>query len=286
MPFSEPLKLSIRRAAHFRCCICRSVGVEIHHIIPQESGGADTPENAAPLCPSCHELYGANPTKRKFIREARDYWFEVCSQTTTTAGLTINDLSRELQAVASKQDIAELRQLIVEATAKAQLVSTSPTCNQEGFIPVPLERFINSLYEEDYGSTPSMYEMLFDSRMWYEERDSSYERIDRRAQFLKDYGEQTAHRVCLKACRDADCNPKGFTEDDLVRAIKCVIAIVILVTGHESHTKFADGFQCAQLQDGEFLWRVAPRESRTVSTKTKRKTAKSAKLGSRSSSAV
>lgn len=83
-------------------------------LFPRKRGGADTPENAAPLCPSYHELYGANPTKRKFIREARDYWFEICAQTTTAVGLTIEDLSRELRAVASKQDIAELRQLIAE----------------------------------------------------------------------------------------------------------------------------------------------------------------------------
>jgi hypothetical protein len=37
----------------------------------------DELENAAPLCPSCHETYGANPTKRKFLREARDLWYEI-----------------------------------------------------------------------------------------------------------------------------------------------------------------------------------------------------------------
>lgn len=149
---------------------------------------------------------------------------------------------------------------------------------------MPLERFIQSLYEEDYGSTPSMYEMLFDSRMFYDNGDDSYELIDRRAQFLKDYGEQTAHRVCLKACRDADCNPSGFTEDDLVRAVNNVIATVVLVTGHELHTKFAGAFQCAQRQDGEFLWRMAPRKRQTVSNKTNRKSNDSAKAGRRSRS--
>jgi hypothetical protein len=56
------------------------VFVEIHHILPQAEGGSDEEDNAAPLCASCHETYGANPTKRKFIREARDWWYETCAK--------------------------------------------------------------------------------------------------------------------------------------------------------------------------------------------------------------
>lgn len=80
MAFSEPLKAKIRRKSHHQCCLCKAIGVEVHHIIPQEEGGPDTEENAAPLCPSCHETYGANPQKRKFLREARDLWYEICEK--------------------------------------------------------------------------------------------------------------------------------------------------------------------------------------------------------------
>jgi HNH endonuclease len=80
MPFSETLKKDVRRRAHFSCCLCKALGVEIHHINPQEEGGPDTDDNAAPLCPSCHETYGANPQKRKFITEARDVWYEICEK--------------------------------------------------------------------------------------------------------------------------------------------------------------------------------------------------------------
>jgi hypothetical protein len=80
MPFSEQLKLQVRRKAHFKCCLCHALGVEIHHIIPQAEGGVDTEDNAAPLCPSCHDIYGANPEKRKFIRESRDFWYELCER--------------------------------------------------------------------------------------------------------------------------------------------------------------------------------------------------------------
>ena len=70
MGFPEKLKAKIRKLSHMQCCVCKTIGVEIHHIIPKEEGGNDSEENAAPLCPSCHEIYGANPSKRKFIREA------------------------------------------------------------------------------------------------------------------------------------------------------------------------------------------------------------------------
>ena len=78
MPFSEPLKKRVRERGHLRCCICHAFSVEIHHIVPQTEDGPDTEENAAPLCPSCHENWGGNPQKRKLIREARDLWFRLC----------------------------------------------------------------------------------------------------------------------------------------------------------------------------------------------------------------
>jgi hypothetical protein len=81
MAFKEEVKLAVKRKSHFRCCLCEKLlHLEIHHIIPQAEGGPDDEENAAPLCPSCHETYGANPTKRKFIREKRDHWYELCAQ--------------------------------------------------------------------------------------------------------------------------------------------------------------------------------------------------------------
>jgi len=75
MAFTEDLKQEVRQKAAFQCCRCKRIGVEIHHIIPQADGGPDTIDNAAPLCPACHEDFGANPIKRKQIREMRDWWY-------------------------------------------------------------------------------------------------------------------------------------------------------------------------------------------------------------------
>lgn len=81
MVFSECVKLKVKKKAHFRCCLCQSVGfLEVHHLIPQEGGGSDSIENAVPLCEKCHGLYGDSPGKRKWIRQKRDWWYEYCEK--------------------------------------------------------------------------------------------------------------------------------------------------------------------------------------------------------------
>lgn len=82
MAFSEKLKEEVKKKAFFRCVICQNVFVQVHHIIPQEEGGPDTIDNAAPLCANCHDLYGGNPSKRKQIRMMRDHWYEVVERMT------------------------------------------------------------------------------------------------------------------------------------------------------------------------------------------------------------
>lgn len=77
MAFSEKIKKEARKLSDGKCVICKKeIALEIHHIIPKEENGEDTLENAAPLCANCHEIYGANPTKRKLIRDLRDNWYE------------------------------------------------------------------------------------------------------------------------------------------------------------------------------------------------------------------
>ena len=80
MAFREKIKLQVKRKAGFQCCRCHDIGVEVHHIIPQKDGGSDDIENAASLCPSCHEKFGDNPHKRKEIKEMRDWWYEVIEE--------------------------------------------------------------------------------------------------------------------------------------------------------------------------------------------------------------
>ncbi len=107
MPFSESVKLQVKKKAHFQCCLCHTLGVEIHHIVAQAEGGEDTEDNAAPLCPSCHEAYGANPQKRKFVRETRDFWYEICAQRYAGDKELLDRISARVESMASKQDLEE-----------------------------------------------------------------------------------------------------------------------------------------------------------------------------------
>ena len=107
MAFSEQLKSKIRRRTNFRCCMCHKLDVQIHHIIPQAERGEDTEDNAAPLCPSCHDTYGANPQKRKLIREMRDDWYEKCEKEVESSD-AIKGISERLQNLASKEDVERL----------------------------------------------------------------------------------------------------------------------------------------------------------------------------------
>jgi len=79
MDFPESVKIEAKQRAHYQCVICRrSVFLHVHHITPQEENGPATLDNAAPLCVECHDLFGGDPGKRKWIREVRDFWWKYC----------------------------------------------------------------------------------------------------------------------------------------------------------------------------------------------------------------
>jgi hypothetical protein len=103
MAFPENVKLEAKRRAHYQCVICRQlVFVEVHHIIPESEKGPDTLENAAPLCPSCHDTYDGNQDKRKWIREMRDFWWEFCEK--RTANPEVVELNEKVDAIMARAE--------------------------------------------------------------------------------------------------------------------------------------------------------------------------------------
>lgn len=116
MGFSEPLKNEVKKKAAFQCCRCRDIGVEIHHILPQKDGGTDDIDNAAPLCPSCHEKFGDNPKKRKEIREMRDWWYGIVEEKYggNDTIKRLEEISGSLETLKQGQsDISDLKQLLL-----------------------------------------------------------------------------------------------------------------------------------------------------------------------------
>ncbi len=153
MSFSEALKSKVRRRAHFCCCLCKALGVEVHHVIPQEEVGPDTEENAAPLCPTCHETYGANPTKRKFIREARDLWYEICERRYASAPDRLDELRDLLKNTVSYEAFEQFKEELFSHLA------------DERETPRPEEEIVAAIDE------------LFD-RVWYNRHKVLCEKIE------------------------------------------------------------------------------------------------------------
>jgi hypothetical protein len=163
--FSEQVKLSVKKQAHFRCCLCHELFVEIHHIIPQSEGGDDIEANAAPLCPSCHEAYGANPEKRKFIRETRDFWYELCSRRYPIDREQMKDaLAEALKNVATKDDLDRI------SIRNSSLVLGSSS--SEGKIALDHLRY--SFVREEYIHPRILREL----RGWISDRNSTVVGID------------------------------------------------------------------------------------------------------------
>jgi hypothetical protein len=106
MPFSEGIKQKVKERAHFKCCLCREAWAsDVHHIKPESEGGENTDDNAVPLCATCHDLFGGNPDKRKFIRENRDFWYSCCEKKTPPDPEMIREINEHLGKVATKEDL-------------------------------------------------------------------------------------------------------------------------------------------------------------------------------------
>jgi len=149
MAFSEAIKLEAKRRADFSCVVCKQPFVEVHHIKPEAGGGPDTLENAAPLCGSCHDLFGANPDKRKQIREMRDFWWEVCAKRNSNPDVVA--LNQKLDAIQSgihstqAQIMTDIKNAFMDFHKKVQShISSSETIPElsqvtGSYIPNPLQ---------------------------------------------------------------------------------------------------------------------------------------------------
>lgn len=94
--------------------------------------GPDTEDNAAPLCPSCHEIYGANPTKRKFIKESKEIWLEICSQRFSNDSLILTQLSDRIKFIESHLGIKAER--IYSSLEESQNYDQKTTGEQISFV--------------------------------------------------------------------------------------------------------------------------------------------------------
>jgi hypothetical protein len=160
MPFTEAVKLQVKKLADFRCCRCREIGIDIHHIIPQAEDGSDDIDNAAPLCQNCHDRYGANPEKRKEIRQMRDVWYELVKEKYPGSQVTFEKLNEALLKVqaniqeSNQVGIDKLRSEIIEEVREI-LVGKQQVAEQIKYVPAnEIVRYANSVVGSTSGSMP------------------------------------------------------------------------------------------------------------------------------------
>jgi hypothetical protein len=134
MPFPDSVRNEALRKAHFMCVACHAPFVEVHHITPQSEGGADTLDNAAPLCAGCHGIYGANPVFRKQIKQMRDNWYDVCEKRFSASGLEVarqlNALTETLQTVRADQVKYQATLDQIKSTVVGSMAGTVSAVNQ------------------------------------------------------------------------------------------------------------------------------------------------------------
>jgi hypothetical protein len=133
MAFSESIKNKVKEMSDFKCCRCRHISFEVHHIIPLKNDGPDTLENAAPLCPNCHAEFGDNLTKRKEITQMRDLWYKRVEQQYSPHNSEYYKLlfgiNSKLDEISSNQDIAliDLKNILKGAALEAIEQMTADT---------------------------------------------------------------------------------------------------------------------------------------------------------------
>lgn len=132
MPFSEKIKKQVKEDAAFQCCRCKNIGIEVHHIKPEGQGGHNTLDNAAPLCPTCHDWFGDNPSKRKEIKHMRDWWYEKCKKMYSKQEVrSFGKIDSKLEEIKNGQSkgVTELKEILKNMSNKAIDYMSSTTAS-------------------------------------------------------------------------------------------------------------------------------------------------------------
>ena len=66
---SPEVKKVVGDRDHYRCVICRAMGIPNAHYIPRSDGGLGIETNVVTLCFKCHQLYDNGYDKDENLRE-------------------------------------------------------------------------------------------------------------------------------------------------------------------------------------------------------------------------
>ncbi|MFA6596979.1 MAG: HNH endonuclease [Ignavibacteriaceae bacterium] len=239
MAFSEKIKYDVKKRAHLSCCVCKSIGIEVHHIVPQSEGGSDDFDNASPLCPSCHETYGANPQKRKFIMESRDIWYDICETRFRYDSDRIDQLQKDINILSEKLDAKLLSENIAGQLFK--MIKESPFFVEKnkddiswsiGEVVKFLLDYKDPLEEMQIKNLEVSYALLFQTKGDNDASNREYNSV--RNQFLNKYGSVIAKKLTINIIKRFKINwNEGVTEEDMSKIMSVNFVTMIILLHHE-----------------------------------------------------
>lgn len=213
------------------CCVCQNPGpLEIHHIIPQEENGADDIDNAAPLCPTCHGIYGANPKKRKFVRECRDNWNQLCERRFKWYP---NAQGQEKHDYATKSDIDSILKFLAKQNYPTlpQYKNGDPYSSLSEILKW-LFSFDITLFGVPLEQRDWLYHVFFSSGTSEPEEFTAVKEV-----FLSFYGSEIARRLCgitlVNWSLLHDCTLEGFTDGEFDVLENTFLILMMMFNMHE-----------------------------------------------------
>jgi len=253
MTFSEKLKTELRKQADFRCCICHNIGVEIHHIIPLKENGSDDVENAAPLCPSCHDLYGSNPDKRRFIRETRDSWFEILEKRKEDMVAFWGGFSNLAERLPTKEELLEVKADIISAISLAR--DSSGVSEKQSASIGDLLQFIYNIEDPSIRDFDKefLFEFAFGGEIDHEEFELA------KNAFVEEFGIVSAKHLCGWVLCDHQFRPSSpFTAHHLHQFINDLFNGITLFLNHEDVSPIKSAFGAFVANDNsDIFWYIA-----------------------------
>jgi len=234
MGFNERIKKEVRKLSHFSCCLCKNIGAEIHHIIPQEDGGADDLDNAAPLCPTCHELYGGNPRKRKIVREARDQWYKICEKRFAPSTDRLSELAQKIDDL--EKNLKKTSHDIIKKLTKEEFAPSGKSKINKLPLSKVIERilcFNHILKTPNSESINITHELLFCTEGDPNSKnDQEYNQV--RREFIEKFGSLVVYNFCAYLVYHAKIDwVKGVPEPELQKLLSASFVFMVMLLHHE-----------------------------------------------------
>lgn len=252
MAFSEKIKLIVKKKSHLQCCLCKEIGIEIHHIIPQSENGANIESNAAPLCPTCHEIYGDNPKKRKFITEARDLWYEICETRYRFDTKELVELKNTVKELPTHDCLLDFKEQIINAVKQKTSIEDiigkkGIDDNSEIIKELNIFEVITYIYHSRSRRSDKNHELILMPELWSKE-DGFDEVLE---EFMFHFGYNTAAIVVNRIMDDMNIpDEDGLTEDEVIEILHVASIEMIIMNMCNNHQNKA-----LLNKTGEISWR-------------------------------